>query len=185
MPFRTKVLHDGFFRVLKVFTPYGMREVVRATNSASLLLHDKTRNIVLLITQPHAALACEGNPQGHIIEAIAGRFDCDLSPKALIVKEALEEAGVTITEDDVEFLNNGEPMALSAGITNEVSYLAYAEITSEMVEQSERIFGVRKEGEHIIRIWMSVDDFLNHTCQCVKLFAYQQWLKNKLQKEGG
>ena len=128
-------------------------------------------------------MECDENPHGLIIESVAGRFDCNLKARELIVKEALEEAGVTLEEDKIIFLNNGKPMAVSAGMTGELSYLGYAEITPDMVEKGNRIFGCPEEGEQIERVWMNVEDFLAYPCGCTRLFAYQQWLKNKLQKE--
>ncbi len=175
-----EVIFNGFIR-LERWQPCSPFKslVVRATDSVAGLLYDRTNHRVLLVRQQRAAMVRDDNQDGFIIEAVAGRFDYKTNPKALLVKEASEEAGVTITEDDVVLLNGGIPLALSAGVLTERSYLAYAEISLEAVAEGE-VFGVVEEGEHITRIWQDADAFIAETHEDLRVWAFAQYLKNKI-----
>ena len=178
-------VYDGFFKVDLVDTPQGPSEVVRATDSVTILLYNISNHCILLISEPRTALITEKNPEGLRIGCVAGRFDVDLSPKALIIKEAKEEAGVTLRESDIVLLNNGQPLAINAGMTNEKCYLAFATIGWDDYEPDEKLFGNPKEGEKIERIWMTRGEFARYQPECLKVFALQQWfLKTSYCQEG-
>ncbi len=170
-------IHKGFFELQLVETPHGPREVVLATDSVCALFYFRDLRQILLIEQPRLAVMNAANPQGLLLETIAGRFDINLGVKALVVKEAKEEIGAVIAEADVEILNDGEPMYVSAGMTNEKSYLAYVETTSDKIEKQERVFGVAAEGEAIKRVWIPRDRFISESfiCQDGRLFALREW----------
>jgi len=171
---KSKRVYDGFFKVDLVDTPQGPREVVKATDSVTILLYNISTRRVLLISEPRASMITERNPKGLMIGNVAGRFDVDLSPRALAVKEAKEEAGVTLRESDIVLLNNGQPLAVNAGMTNEKCYLAFATIGWSDYED-EKIFGNRQEGEKIERIWMPILDFKEYQPECLRVFTLQQW----------
>lgn len=172
--------YKGFFTVEIVETPQGPREVIRATNSVSVLFYYPLLDEVLLIKEPRAALISENNPEGITTETVSGRFDVDLSPEALVIKEAIEEAGITIEGDNIIMLNGGQPMSVSAGMTNEMCYLAVVELCPEMIDAQEKIFGLPQEGERIERVWMSRKKFIKQPVGCLRVFAFQQWLINNL-----
>jgi hypothetical protein len=65
------------------------------------------------------------------------------------VKELKEELGVTATEAEVRVLNDEIPLALSPGVLTERQYLAYVEVTSDLIDPTKRLYGERKEGETI------------------------------------
>ena len=158
--------------------------VVRATDSVAGLLYDVRKERALLVRQPRATMIRDNNPQGMILECVAGRFDVDLGPKALLVKEAFEEAGVVITEDDVELLNNGVPMALSAGVLTERAYLGFAEIeTDKLVGDDDDVFGAEGEGETIQHVWIPVDILFNSTFEDVRVMALVLYLRLRLMTE--
>lgn len=154
--------HRGF---LKVETWDGglsfPLEVVRASDSVVGLLVDETNQRVLLVRQRRAPMVRHDNPDGAIVELVAGRFDVKLGPKALLVKEALEEAGVTITQDDVKLVNDGQPMALSAGVLTERCWGAIAFIRPDQIAQGDESYGVAQEGESIVRVWMPIKQFID------------------------
>lgn len=166
-------VYDGFCKVDIV----GGLEVVRVTDSVSILFYDATNDRVLLVRQPRPAIASADNPEGYITETVAGRFDKNLGVKALAVQEAKEEAGVEIEEDDVLLLNGGRPMALSAGIITEHAYLAFAELNPDRAEEEERIFGVESEGERISRVWVPTAQFLDgrYCCEDLRVFTLRLW----------
>lgn len=174
-PMKIGVGYQGFYRLDIYLVGKNHHEVVTASDSVCALFYLKDQDKVLLVRQPRVAMATDDNPHGFITELVAGRFDVDLGPKALVVKEAAEEVGAKITEDQVMLLNNGEPVAVSSGMTNEKSHLAYVEITSDMIEMEEREFGLAEEGEKIQRVWLEVQDFLDHCCEDLRVFALQQW----------
>lgn len=151
--------------------------VLRTSDSVAGLLYDATNDRVLLVRQQRAAMVREDNQDGFITELVAGRFDVNLGPKALLVKEAKEEAGVTITEDDVQLLNNGAPMALSAGVLTERAFLAFAEIHPDKIAEGDEGYGVGSEGENIGRVWMSAEEFIRATHECVRVLAAAQHLE--------
>lgn len=157
-----QILYDGFFKLEghhREGLPY-QALVLRATDSVAGLLYDRAGDRVLLVRQKRVPMERPDNPDGSITELVAGRFDVKLGPKALLVKEAKEEAGVTLTEGGITLLNGGKPMALSAGILSERAYLAFAEISADKVESGERTFGLAEEGEAIGRVWVDAQAFI-------------------------
>jgi len=158
-PTHVRTVHKGFYW-LELWDMPGVPypcEVLRASDSVVGLLYDATNNRVLLVRQQRAPMVREDNPDGSITECVAGRFDVDLGPKALLVKEAMEEAGVEITEDDVFMLNDGVPMALSAGVLTERAYLCFAEIRPDKIEEGDHARGA-DEGESVTRAWVTVKE---------------------------
>jgi len=178
----SRLVYGGFLKVLAVETEQGTREVVKVTDSVCVLLHLFETQHVLLVNQARAPMVCEDNPTGLITETVAGRFDVNLGPKELAIKEAKEEVGAHIDSQQVMLLNQGKPMALSAGVLTELCYLTYVRINPCMIENTERVFGNKDEGEQIKRIFMSVKDFLAQPCEDLRVFAYQQWLMNHMKE---
>jgi 8-oxo-dGTP pyrophosphatase MutT (NUDIX family) len=168
------IVHDGFFKVKVVSTEHGNREFVVTSDSVCMLIFVSDIKKILLVRQNREAMIRDDNPKGEITELTGGRFDVQLSVKALAVKEAYEEVGAKIEQGDVTLLNDGLPMAVSAGVLTERSYLAFIEITSDQIEDQERIFGV-DPGENITRVWLSVEEFAKYPCECVRVFALKNW----------
>lgn len=176
-PEKIGTVYQGFYKVVIYQVGHNRFEVVEASDSVCALFYLKDQDKVLLVRQPRVAMIAENNPQGFITELVAGRFDVNLSPKALVVKEAAEEIGAKISEADVHLLNNGQPVAVSSGMTNEKAYLAFVEITSDMIESGERTFGLVEEGEQIQRVWHDVTDFMNNTYEDLRVFALCHWFR--------
>ena len=168
---KRETMFQGFFRVERITTDEGLvRDIVLSTDSVNLLVYDKSQDRVLLVKQVRESQIRDDNPAGFITETIAGRFDVDLGVKALAVKEAKEEAGVKVTEDRIVVLNQGVPMALSAGILAERAYLCYVEVTEEDFEQEERSFGT-DAGEHVRRVWIPVSELKDYVCEDVRVYG--------------
>jgi len=152
--------------------------VVRVSDSVSGLLYDQVNDRVLLIRQGRAPMVRDDNPDGHITELIAGRFDVSLGARALFVKEALEEAGVTLREEDVVLLNNGNPLAVSPGVLTERAYLAFAIIIPAMIDDlGDTGRGCADEGEDIERVWMDADHFCNTIHGDLRVFTLALYLR--------
>ena len=128
-------------------------EVVRTKAgrySVGFLIYHPESDSVILIEQQRTAMISEDNPTGFIIEAPAGRCDRPESVKTTIAREAEEEVGAKIDEDQIEMLNNGIPLAMSPGILDELMYLAFIELRPGQLSP-DKTFGVAEEGEVIIR----------------------------------
>lgn len=184
-----ETVFDGFFKLEKHRIP-GMGfpvMIVRATDSAAVLLFDSRKRRVLLVKQPRVAMCRDDNPSGEIIELVAGRFDVNLGPKALVVKEAREEVGVELDEDDVVVLNGGAPLALSAGVLTERCYLLAADIAKGRIIEPDdgKVFGVPEEGERIQRIWVDMDEFISPDFrhECLRTWAMAQHVRAELHQK--
>lgn len=180
----TRLVFNGFLKV-EEWAGIGIKFpliVVRTTDSCSGLLWDRTKDCVLLVRQKRVAMVSDSNPDGELVELVAGRFDVNLGPKALFVKEAKEEAGANLSEDDVEILNHGEPLALSPGVLTERAYLAFVEIREEHLDEGDA-FGAEAEGEQTNRVWMPVQEFLATRHQDLRVFTLARELENRLLKE--
>jgi len=173
-------VYSGFVNVDKHPNDH---EVVIATDSVAIFIYDRDAERVLLITQCRLPMVRPDNPEGLITETPAGRFDIKIGVAGLAVKEVKEEVGVTITEDEVQLLNNGVPLALSPGILTERIYVAYVEVSSSQIEKGERVFGVPEEGEEIRRVFVPLEKLESMVCDSITTWALVQWfLKERLIK---
>lgn len=172
---RTRVF-DGFVKVDAVDTggkfPF---LVVNATDSVAFLVHNPDKAEVLLVTQDRVAMIREDNTSGTITEAAAGRFDMKIGVNGLILKELFEELGVTATEDQIEHLNNGTPVALSPGVLTERQYLACVTVREDQIDPIKRKYGNPDEGESIVRRFVPVSELATMVIYDMKLFALVQW----------
>ena len=175
-----RVIHKGFFRFEIIETDRGPREVLFTTDSVSILLYNPTERYVVLVRQPRESMVTDDNPEGLLTETVAGRFDVDLGVRALAVKEADEEVGATITEDQVELLNNGQPMTLSAGAVSEKAYLAIAEIDTSRLDAEERIRTAEGEDEQIQRLIIGLDELSDSVYEDLRVFTLIHYLFAKL-----
>lgn len=100
-------IYKGFYEFVVIETDHGDREIVKTSNSVSLLIHDIVKRKIILLKQKREAMHRAHNPGSLIIESVAGRFDADFGVKELMVREAKEEAGVTLVESQIKLLNNG------------------------------------------------------------------------------
>ena len=176
-----RMLFDGFAKLeLWWMSSKHSHLVLRSTDSVAILLHDVVNHRFLLVRQQRAAMIREDNPDGFIVELIAGRFDVNLGPIALAIKEAFEEAKVKIDASQVELLNFGKPMALSAGILTERCWLAYAAITPDQIFGNDtEVFGVVEEDERITRLWISEDELNTFVAEDVRVLTLVQHMMLK------
>lgn len=163
---RTFTYHDtpftGFVRVDRWESDLpSLSEVVTCTDSVTGLIIDLDAGRVLLTEQQRVAMIREDNPHGFIRELIGGRFDVSLSPQELLAKEVSEEVGIEISPGDVQLINMGAPMALSAGVLTERSYGALIVLRGATIPPDAPCYGLASEGERIRRHWMSIDEFVD------------------------
>lgn len=176
---KTGIAYEGFIDVEKWEggMPFPFL-VVRATDSVVGLIVNQDTDEVILVDQNRPAMVREDNPDGSITELPAGRFDIDAGPKALLIKEGTEEAGVTLDADDITLLNSGVPMALSAGVLTERCFGGVTFIGSDAVEDSDTGYGVAAEGERIDRRRVSIQDFISYDTvhDCWRVFGMAMFL---------
>lgn len=183
-----RVLHEGFFKLVLMQTPMGKRECLITSDSVNLLIYAPSQSWVLdwgkvvLVRQSRPAMAHSKNPEGMITETMAGRFDVALSPRELMAKEAHEELGLIIDPDNIQLLNQGRPMALSAGAITERAYLGIACVEFDDLPDPGAIYGLKEEGEHIQPIILDVSELADYVCEDVRVFALLQYLLRALDK---
>lgn len=178
MPERWRTLHRGFFELVALFMNGRWIEVVKASDSVAGLINVTDTNQVVLVEQHRPAMANLTDKMGTIIELVAGRRDHDgESTLSLFLREAKEEAGATIRRDQVFLLNNGQPVAVSPGMTTERVTLCYAEITSDQLAVGDQ-FGVAAEGERTTRRLMSADEFLAYQPQSLMVLTLQLYWRH-------
>ncbi|PIQ91689.1 MAG: hypothetical protein COV70_02445 [Parcubacteria group bacterium CG11_big_fil_rev_8_21_14_0_20_39_22] len=179
-----RTVYEGHFRVEIIETQFGEQEVIRSTGSACVLLYNRSKRYIVLIRQPRVSLMTSENSEGLITETVAGSFDCGLGVKSLLVKESQQEAGITITEDAIELLNHGKPLSVSAGMTDDVCYLAFAEIDDDQVDPEDGVFGSVTEGERIQRLMISIDELPDYVCEDLRAYCLIRHLLRKIAVDG-
>lgn len=173
------------FTIRTIMTKEGRtRKIFQTSDSANILVHLTDAEQILLIRQRREAMIRDDNPEGQIVEMVAGRFDRDESVCQLLARELSEEAGGTINPDDIELLNSGAPLALSAGCLVERAWLGYITITSDQLEKTDRQYGLKEEGESITRVFLPVSELKDYICEDLRVFAILQWfLRKKVDKQ--
>lgn len=116
------------------------RELVRRPEAAGVLLYDSKQQLFALIEQFRIG-AIDDKDSAWQLEIVAGLVDEGETPEQTVIREALEEAGVTITNP--QFIFSFYP---SAGACNELFHL-YTVDTE--LSHTNKIFGVMDEAENI------------------------------------
>ncbi|OGL92141.1 hypothetical protein A3H12_01655 [Candidatus Uhrbacteria bacterium RIFCSPLOWO2_12_FULL_47_9] len=183
LPVLVDIPHKGFVILERWLKPGNrfLNELIRTTDSVAGVLHDVVNERILLIRQDHVAAMSDENPHGTLVTPFAGRFDVKLSPKQLLIKEAMEEVGVDLTEDDIEMLNFGQSMVLSIGVLTERAYLCYAEVRPEQLTgKDDDVRSAEGENEGITRHWVSTKDLETFVCDDLRVLAFIQYIRLKL-----
>ena len=98
---KVEALHQGYVTLMKATleAPDGtsfVREIEHHGHACAVLPYDAERRCVLLVSLPRAPVIwCDGPAE--LVEAVAGMLDGE-TPEACARREALEEAGVRLTE---------------------------------------------------------------------------------------
>lgn len=119
------------------------REIFERGDAMVLIPYDPVQDNVVLIEQFRpGAIRADNTPW--MLEFIAGMFDEDESPVDVAIREAKEEADITLKPDDTTFIMKFFP---SPGGTSEVIYLYVAAFDSSGVGG---VHGLPEEGEDIL-----------------------------------
>ncbi len=177
-PSQSEKVYKGYFTLEVVKDGQHTREILRGPDSVSILLFDSARDEVMLVQQQRLAVVEKLSP-GILTEVVAGRLDKGQNDPCIVaVQEALEEAGVTLAAEQIILVTGDCPLALSPGVLDEVTYLAYAEI-GEGDRVAGNVFGNKAEGERTTLVRIPVSKLENYTSSDLKTFALIQWFLRK------
>ena len=124
------LLSDNWYTLNKVVFDYKMpngewveqaREAYDRGNGAAVLLYNRNKQTVILISQFRMPTYLNGNESGIMIEACAGLLDGD-DPETCVIKEAEEESGFRVSK--VEKVLEAY---MSPGAVTEILHLYIAE----------------------------------------------------------
>lgn len=131
----SKLLCDNWGKLSKLTYFYGKadgtweeqtREVYDRGNGVTILLYHPVKQTVILTRQLRIPTYLNGNHDGHLIEAPAGKLD-QVDPEKCIRKEVLEETGIEIKEVRKIF-----EAYMSPGSVTELIHFYIAEYSDEM-----------------------------------------------------
>ncbi len=124
------LLSDNWYTLNKIVFDYKMsngdwvkqeREAYDRGNGATVMLYNRTKQTVVLISQFRMPTYLNGNASGMLIESCAGLLDGD-DPETCVMKEAEEESGFRITKVEKVFESY-----MSPGAVTEIIYFYIAE----------------------------------------------------------
>lgn len=148
----TDFVHDGFFTLQETQLRYRRfdgsnsqahsRMVLRAGDAVTVLPYDPIRDRVLLIEQFRHAVFAHGDPHPWLLEPVAGINDAGESYEQTARREAMEEAGVTLS--DLHYVGRYYP---TPGVMAQVliSYVGLADLPDDLAG----LGGLAEEGEDI------------------------------------
>ena len=99
-------LSDNWYTLNKIVFDYKMsngdwveqeREAYDRGNGATVMLYNRTKQTVILISQFRMPTYLNGNESGMLIESCAGLLDGD-DPETCVIKEAEEESGFKVSK---------------------------------------------------------------------------------------
>lgn len=124
------LLSDNWYTLNKIVFDYKMpngqwveqaRESYDRGNGAAVLLYNKKKQTVVLISQFRMPTYVNGNESGLMIEVTAGLLDGD-DPQTCVIKEAEEESGFRVKKVEKVF-----EAYMSPGAVTEILYFYIAE----------------------------------------------------------
>lgn len=123
------LLSDNWYTLNKIVFDYQMpngdwvkqeREAYDRGNGAAVMLYNKEKQTVVLVSQFRMPTYLNGNESGMLIEACAGLLDGD-DPETCVIKEAEEESGFRVSKVEKVFESY-----MSPGAVTEVLYFYIA-----------------------------------------------------------
>jgi nudix-type nucleoside diphosphatase (YffH/AdpP family) len=124
------LLSDNWYTLNKIVFDYEMsngdwvqqeREAYDRGDGATVMLYNRTKQTVVLISQFRMPTYLNGNESGMLIESCAGLLDGD-DPETCVIKEAEEESGFRVTKVEKVFESY-----MSPGAVTEIIYFYIAE----------------------------------------------------------
>lgn len=124
------------------FSPVVNRAAFISGDAATVLPYDPKRDRVLLIEQFRAGCFARGDKNPWSLEAIAGRIDAGETPEDAARREAVEEAGLTLSA-----LEKVSQYYASPGAKSEYLYSYVAVV--DLPDDAAGVFGMEGEAEDI------------------------------------
>jgi ADP-ribose pyrophosphatase len=156
---RQEVAFQGYFKVVRYFFRHGLhqggqskvisREVFERGQAAAVLPYDPIRDEVVLIRQFRAGAYVAGH-HPFTWEIVAGIIENGETAEALVRREAVEEAGLTVV--DLVPMQN---VMLTPGACSEACHIFLGRADTATAGG---IFGVESEGENILVKVMSFSE---------------------------
>jgi ADP-ribose pyrophosphatase len=150
------------------------RELFVRGNVVGLLAVDPQTNMIALVEQFRFG-ALERKPDPWLMEIVAGMIDTDETPEAVAIREAHEEAGLSLSSVTLAMRYLSSP-----GCSNEEVFLYYAETDLSGIGGTH---GLAEEAEdirvHVVPIetaYQMLDD--GRICNALSIIAIQ-WLRLK------
>ena len=115
------LLSDNWYTLNKIVFDYKMsngdwvkqeREAYDRGNGATVMLYNRAKQTVVLISQFRMPTYLNGNASGMLIESCAGLLDGD-DPETCVIKEAEEESGFRVTKVEKVFESYMSPGAVT------------------------------------------------------------------------
>lgn len=122
-------------------------------DAALVLPYDPVRDCVLVVEQMRMAPLGRGDPEVWHLEPIAGRIDPGETPKQAALREAREEADLTL--EGMEIVARGYP---SPGDSTGYYHIFVA--VADLPSSTAHVSGLESEAENIRSRLISFDDFL-------------------------
>lgn len=157
--------YDGFHRVEEWVLDHGRfnggtigpidRAISHVTDAATVLPYDPVRNRVLVVEQIRVGALAKNDPRPWMIEPVAGLIDAGETPVSTVLREAEEEAGLTVTEEALRFVARYYPSP--GGLAQVVhSYVGLCDLPDDAVG----LHGLEDEAEDILAHLIQLDDLM-------------------------
>jgi nudix-type nucleoside diphosphatase (YffH/AdpP family) len=180
---RIKHPYDGFFTIEEITAKFRRfdgtwsapmhRAVFRAADAVTVLPYDPTRDRVMMVEQIRSGPLAHGDPTPWLLEGIAGMIDIGETPQDAARREAIEEAGITLS--DLHFVAQYYPTP--GGVAQRLySYIAIADLPDDITG----IGGHADEGEdilsHLVPFDLALDRVQSGEIADAPLIISLQWL---------
>jgi GDP-mannose pyrophosphatase NudK len=156
------LLSNNWYTLNKVIFDYRMgngewveqaREAYDRGNGATVLLYNKIKQTVILVSQFRMPTYLNGNATGMMIETCAGLLDGD-DPETCVIKEAEEESGFRVSHVEKVF-----EAYMSPGAVTEILYFYVAEYNDD--DKIGEGGGLISEQEDILVMEVDFNEALN------------------------
>ena len=156
------LLSNNWYTLNKVIFDYRMengewveqaREAYDRGNGATVLLYNKIKQTVILVSQFRMPTYLNGNTTGMMIETCAGLLDGD-DPETCVIKEAEEESGFRVSHVEKVF-----EAYMSPGAVTEIIYFYVAEYNDD--DKIGEGGGLVSEQEDILVMEVDFNEALN------------------------
>lgn len=176
-----KTVYDGYSKVEAVTLKHPKtgneftRELLRRGSSVTLLLFDSKNKLFLTTSEFRIG---ESHLRSRSFGLVAGMIEDGLNEIETAVKEAFEESGVIVDPESVKSIGK---TFVSPGITDEESYLCYADVDLTTVDQT-KLYGCDSENEEIeiqVRSLAQLPEFIENNDLSTSSFSLLFLLKQK------